>query len=407
MKIREINNGIYMISMDIEEMLFEGMWNLPHGVSLNSYIVKGDKIAIIDGFIGWDGVSESLYDNLGQIGLNPEDIDYLVVNHMEPDHSGWIEKFKEINSKFTVLTTKKGHEIIEAFFEDELNVQVVEEGYRLDLGKDKILSFHPIPNVHWPETMLTYESNSKTLFSCDMYGAFGTLGESIYYDDLTMDKKEMFEKETIRYFSNVLTTFSSMVERAIKKTKELEVSLIATGHGPLYRSDCDHIIDSYSKYCQFAKGFGNNEITILWGTMYGMTELGVKYAEEYLLSKDIKVNSVQLPQSTESEVVTNVFKSAGIVLAMPTYEYKMFPPLAHALDELGRKRIINKEVFRFGSYGWSGGAQKELDLLMEQHKMKWNFVETVEFLGKPNQNDLDKIESGLDRLIENIRSKVI
>jgi flavorubredoxin len=407
MKIRDINNGIYMISMNINHMLFEGMWDLPNGVSLNSYIVKGEKIAIIDGFIGWDGVSETLYESLAEININPEDIDYLIVNHMEPDHSGWIEKFKEINTKFEVITTKKGKEIIEAFFEDEINVRVVEEGYQLDLGNEKMLSFHPVPNVHWPETMFTYENSTKTLFSCDMYGAFGVLGNDCYFDDLSDEEKTLFENETIRYFSNVLTTFSSMVDKAIKKTKELDVSVIATGHGPLYNKSLDYIIDSYAKYCQYAKGFGNGEVTILWGSMYGMTEIGVRFAKNYLENKGIKVNSIQLPQSNESEVVTNVFKSSGVVLAMPTYEYKMFPPLSHAIDELGRKRIVSKEAFRFGSYGWSGGAQKELDALMEQHKMKWNFVDSVEFAGKPNQDDLDSIKAGLDQLIENINLKTI
>ncbi|QWB99557.1 FprA family A-type flavoprotein [Mycoplasmatota bacterium] len=407
MNIKEMSQGIHMLSMSIDDMLFEGMWELPHGVSLNSFIVKGEKTAIIDGIIGWDGVPETLYKSLGEIDINPEEIDYVIVNHMEPDHSGWLENFKKINKNFTVLVTQKGGQMIEPFYGDSVNIQVVKEGDSLDLGDGKVLTFHPTPNVHWPETMLTYEASSKTLFTCDMYGAFGSLKNHYFDDEMTEEEMNLYEEEAKRYFSNVLATFSMMVEKAIKKSKEFDIAVIAPGHGPIYRDNPQKIIKDYEKYCQFSKGYGENEITILWGSMYGMTQKAVDYAKDILKNQGIKVNDIQMPQASQSEMVTSVFKSAGIILATPTYEYKMYPPVAHALDELGRKRIANKEVFRFGSYGWSGGAEKELAQIIENHKMKWNFVESVEFNGKAEESDLSKIESAIHQLIENMKNKVI
>ena len=185
------------------------------------YIVKGDKTAIIDGVIGWDGVPETLYKNLEEIHLSPKDIDYLIVNHMEPDHSGWIENFEKINDDFTILCTEKAAKLVTSFYGDNNRIKIVKEGDVLDLGNGKKLSFHPVPNVHWPDTMLTYESSTKTLFSCDMYGAFGKMGEHHFDDEMTSEEVEFFEKEGIRYYSNVMTTFTPMVRKAIEKSKRI------------------------------------------------------------------------------------------------------------------------------------------------------------------------------------------
>ncbi|MFA7106816.1 MAG: FprA family A-type flavoprotein, partial [Candidatus Izemoplasmatales bacterium] len=227
MIISELKNNIYALSLSIPEMRFEGMWDLPHGVTLNSYILKGDKLAIIDGAIGWNGSEDSIFTGMKRLDIDPNDVDYLIVNHMEPDHSGWISEFKKYNDHFKVITTLKGSQMVKAFYGEDVNIMIVKEGDSLDLGKNLLLTFHPVPNVHWPETMYTFENNSKTLFSCDMFGAFGILDTSIFYDELSNEETKIFELETIRYFSNVLTTFSSMVEKAIRKAEDLNVETIA------------------------------------------------------------------------------------------------------------------------------------------------------------------------------------
>lgn len=138
-----------------------------------------------------------------------------------------------------------------------------------------------------------------------------------------------------------------------------------------------------------------------------MTEKAVKFAEKVLEREGIKVNKLQMPQESQSEMIATVFKSAGIIIAAPTYEYKLFPPVASALDELGRKKVSGKSVFRFGSYGWSGGAEKELNEIIERNRMKWDFVESVEFEGSPKEGDLEKLEAGIMALIEKMKDKII
>src|SRR6056297_3624511 len=136
-----------------------------------------------------------------------------------------------------------------------------------------------------------------------------------------------------------------------------------------------------------------------------MTKKAVDFAESLLKEKGVKVNKLEMPLKSESEMMATVFKSTGIIVAAPTYEYKMFPPVAAALEELGRKKVTGKSAFSFGSYGWSGGAQKELKEIMERNRMKWDFVEALEFEGSPLNNDLDKIKEGILKLIEKMKDK--
>ena len=406
MKKLKIADGIYMLTMNVEDILFEGMWEIANGVTLNSYIVQGEKTAIIDGVIGWDGVPETLYQNLKDIGIEPQNIDYLIVNHMEPDHSGWISNFRRIKDDFTIICTDKAARMLASFYgEDKL--RIVKEGDTLDLGKGRVLSFHPVPNVHWPDTMYTYERVTKTLFSCDMFGTFGRMGEHCFDDELTPEETDFYESEGIRYYSNVMTTFTPSLRKAIEKAKSLDINIIAPGHGPVYRKDPDKIINDYYRFSQYAEGAGKNEVTVLWGSMYGMTAKAVDYVERILQREGIRYNKLEMPLESDSEMVATVFKSAGIIIAAPTYEYKLFPPVAAALNELGRKKISGKVAFRFGSYGWSGGAEKELKEIIERNKMNWDFIESVEFEGAPKDEDLAKVEAGVLELLKKMKEKII
>jgi len=405
MKKLKIADGIFLLTMNVENILFEGVWEIANGVTLNSYIVQGEKTAIIDGVIGWDGVPETLYRNMEEIGVKPENIDYLIVNHMEPDHSGWISNFRKVKDDFTIICTDKAAKMVASFYNED-RIRIVKEGDTLDLGNGKVLSFHPVPNVHWPDTMYTYDSSTKTLFSCDMFGAFGRMGDHCFDDELTPEEADFFEAEGIRYYSNVMGTFTPSVKKAIEKAKTLEIKTIAPGHGPIYRKDPQKIIDAYLRFTRYAEGAGKNEVTILWGSMYGMTKKAVEFAEEVLKREGVRYNKLEMPLESESEMVADIFKSAGIIIAAPTYEYKLFPPVAEALNEVGRKRITGKAAFRFGSYGWSGGAEKELAEILERNKMNWDMIESVEFEGAPKEEDLARVEAGILQLLKKIEDKV-
>ncbi len=388
MKATLVTDGVYRLSANVHDILFEGMWPVPHGVAINSYLVRGEKCAIIDGVCGWDGVPETLLAQLDELGIDVNDIDSVVINHMEPDHSGWLEAFRKIRGSFSIYATGRAKPLLEAFYGISDNIRPVKSGDTLDLGSGRVLAFEEIPNVHWPETMATYDTKSKTLFPCDAFGSFGSVADDAPYDDTLQEEQiEFFEREMERYYANIVTLYSQATQKAIEKVKGLEVKIIAPGHGIVWRRHPERVIRDYTRLAGYAKGPARAEVAVIWGSMYGMTGLGVQPVVEAIESQGVRTRVHRIPESGISYVLDSVLQCSGVVLGMPTYDYKMFPPMAAVLDEVGKKKIINRKAFRFGSYGWSGGAQKELAEINERLNMNWDYLEPVEFKGRPTDRD--------------------
>lgn len=407
MSITKTAEGIYKLSTNIEDILFEGIWEIPNGVNLNSYVVKGEKTAIIDGVCGWDGIPANFLKMIGDMDIKIENLDYIIINHMEPDHSGWIEELRKIKHDIKIVCSQVSKNLLEAFYGYTENIRVVKDTDTLDLGGGRILSFVTIPNVHWPDTIATYDNLTGTLFTCDAFGSFGTVKENKGYDDeLTQDEIDFYENEAVRYYSNIVAAFSGAVIKAIGKCSNLDIKIIAPGHGIVWRKNPMKIINDYLRYASYQKGPAKKEITIIWGSMYGMTEKGVRHIESILGNMDIKVNVHNVMEDTWGTILASAWTSTGIILAMPTYEYKMFPPIAAVLEELLKKKILNRIAFRIGSYGWSGGAEKELNEIMERGKVCWEFIESVEFKGVPQQKDLDLITERVNDLLKLVQARL-
>jgi flavorubredoxin len=402
MKITNLAEGVDQLSINVEGLLFESLWDMPNGVSINSYVVKGEKIALIDGVCGWDGVPETLYALLDRLKVDIKSINYLVLNHLEPDHAGWIEDFRKLHTDFEVICTDKGAELFEAFFGEGVPIRVVKDDDTLDLGGGKVLTFKTIPHVHWPDAMVTYDAQTGILFTCDAFGSFGKLEGSALDDGYSDDEIAAYEPETIRYYANILSAFSPFVIKAIEKLKTLEIKMIAPGHGLVWHSRVQKIIQDYLDYAGYQKGVARREVTLIWGSMYGMTGDAVKAAIETLEDSGITYHVHQVPDSSWGDILTSVWRSSGIILAMPTYEYKMFPPMAAILEEIGKKKAQGRKAFRFGSYGWSGGAQKELEEIHERSKLCWSFIEPYEFRGKPTDADLRIVKKQVKALVDSI-----
>ena len=404
MRMTKVANDTYQLSANVENILFEGLWEIPNGVSINSYIIKGEKTAIIDGFGDWDGAAESLYGLLGELDIKPESIDYLIISHMEPDHSSWIEDFTKINPHVKIVCSKQSADLLDAFYGHTDNITMIDDDFVLDLGKGHELAFAAIPNVHWPDTIATFDPSTGVLFSCDAFGSFGSVGESNFDDLLTEEELMFYENEAVRYYSNIVGSFSIFVKKALEICAGLPIKIIAPGHGIMWRDNPQRIVDDYSRYVAYQKGVAKEEITIIWGSMYGMTKKAVDHAVKVLEDEDIKVNVHQVPGTDDGTILQSVWNSTGVILAMSTYEYKMFPPMASTLDELGRKKANGRKAFRFGSYGWSGGAQREIDEIMTKYRMNWDFLEPVEFKGKALEEDLQLIEERVRELVGQVRS---
>lgn len=386
MKAAKINERIWALHADVDSSdLFEGIWPIPEGVSLNSYLIKGEKIALIDLVRDWCGAARELKAQINSLGIEIDQIDYLILNHLEPDHTGWLRDFKEQNPDVTIISTQKGIELVKSFYKIEDQLRAVKSGDSLDLGGIKLI-FEETPNVHWPETMMSFEPESGTLFSCDAFGSFGKLEKRVFDDEYYAEEHAFFQEESLRYYANIVASFSPFVKKAIAKLANLKPKIVAPSHGIIWRERPQVIIDRYLKYANYMDGPQEKEVCVVWGSMYGNTKLGLEALLKGLEDERVPFTLHKVPDEDVSFVLADAYKSAGIVIAMPTYEYKMFPPMAYILDIFERKHIWNRKAVRIGSYGWSGGAEKEYEA--KTLALKWTHLEAIEWPGAPDPETL-------------------
>jgi len=400
MKAHIITDSVFCLHADIETTdLFEGIWPIPQGVSLNAYVVKGEKIALIDLIRDWIDAPRQIAEALRSIGIDFGAVDYLVFNHLEPDHTGWLRELREKNPRIEIIATAKGINLVKSFYKIADGLRAVKDGDTLDLGGGKVLTFFEAPNLHWPETMATWDGESGTLFPCDAFGSFGALGDRVFDDEFNQEEHAFFESEALRYYSNIVSSFSAFVERAVQKLKPLNIRCVAPSHGIVWRKNPQAIIERYLKYASYAKGPAEREIAIIWGSMYGYTRWGLDAVIRGIEEEGTPYTLHRVPNENISYVLTAAYKSTGLVLAMPTYEYAMFPPMAYTLDIFRRKHITGKTVLRIGSWGWAGGAKKDYEAAVEG--LRWNHLESLEWAGAPTEADMAALK---DRGLELARA---
>ncbi|QTQ16253.1 FprA family A-type flavoprotein [Treponema parvum] len=404
MKAIKISSGIYSIHADIDDTndLFEGFWPLPYGVTLNSYIVQGKKTCLIDLFKEWSDSLAQYEEQLISIGVKLEDIDCVVLNHLEPDHTDYLRELRRRNPTVQIISTEKGVAMLQKFFGISENLRAVKTGDTLDLG-GRTLTFYETPNVHWPETMMTFDDESGILFSCDGFGSYGSLGEKVFDDEFSVEEHLKFEKECLRYYSNIVASFSPFVKKTVEKLDDLKIKVVAPSHGIIWRTEPKKIIERYLRYAGYntpvsGQDQGSSlekEICIVWSSMYGYTKKGLDAVIEGIKEIGVPFSIHQLPQTNFSFVLADALKSAGLVIAMPTYEYKMFPPMAHFIDLCGRKHITGKKVLRIGNWGWVGGAKKEYET--STAALNWEQGAQIEWQGIPSEETLKILkEQGKD-----------
>ena len=394
----EIHPNIFWIGVnDHQTELFEGLWPIKEeGISYNSYLVKGTKTALID-------LCKDIYqaDYLAALKtlIDPGRIDYLVVNHMEPDHSGALRAFRQMAPQAVILTTQKAVKMLDDFFGIKEPVRVVIDGETLDLGSHS-LQFITAPMVHWPETMMTFETTTGTLFSCDAFGGFGRLTGGIFDSDYS--NLEFYEKESLRYYANIVAAFSKPVLNAGEKLAGLTISTVVPSHGLVWRKDPARIINLYVQWSQYGKGNAQKGITLLHGSMYGNTDRLSAGVQKGLEATGVPLEVFDVTQTHVSYILPALWVNKGVVIGAPTYEGSLFPTMAQVLLMAEFKRIFHKEAIYFGSYGWGGGATRYLNTQFE--KLKWQLVDTLEFAGEPKAETLVEAEAFGRRFGERIKT---
>jgi flavorubredoxin len=378
--------------------LFEGLWPITQeGVSYNTYLINDQKKAIVD--LTKALKTDEFLDHINQI-IDVSQLDYVIVNHMEPDHSGVLRTLRRVAPQATILASEKSRAMLESFYGISEGVQVVQDGETLSLGQHT-LHFVYTPFVHWPETMMTYEASERVLFSCDAFGSYGALHGAIF-DDQCIDP-EFYEREALRYYVNIVAIFSKPVLKAIAKLADVPVSVIAPSHGLIWRKNPQRIVELYRKWAEYATGPTEVGITLMYGSMYGNTEKMMNAVAQGISREGVRLRIFDVAHTHASYILPALWTQRGVMVGAPTYEGSLFPPMAQVLDMAVRKRVRNKKVARFGSYGWGGGAQRHFERIIEP--LKWELVESFEFMGGPTEEDLRQGEEFVARFARLIKER--
>ena len=382
----EIKPGIYWIGVnDRTTDLFEGLWPITQeGVSYNSYLILDEKKVLVD--LAKDHSVSSYLEQVHDL-VDPAELDYIVVNHMEPDHTGLMRILRQVAPNAVFLATAKAKAMMESFYGLTEGVQVVADGETLSIG-EKTLSFHTVPFVHWPETMVTYEPTQRVLFACDAFGGYGALRGSIFDDQA--DDMDWYIKESLRYYVNIVARFSGPVLRAIDKLAGVDVDVIAPSHGLIWRQDPGRIVKLYQEWARLATGPADPGVTMIYGSMYGNTERVMNAMAEGVAKTGVPFAIFDAARTHVSYILPHVWTKSGVLVGAPTYEVSLFPPVAEALQTIVHKRIRNRKAAYFGSYGWSGGARKGCLEITEP--LGWDWQEPFEFKGAPTKEECHQAE---------------
>ncbi|MBD3306691.1 MBL fold metallo-hydrolase [candidate division KSB3 bacterium] len=377
-----IHPDTYWIGVnDRETHLFEALWPLPEGVSYNAYIICDNKVALIDTVK--INASLSYLEKIEAVLQAGKTVDYLIINHMEPDHSGAIKTLLQRFPDMQIVGNQKTMGFLEGFYGITNNLKVVNDGDTLELG-NHTLRFYLTPMVHWPETMMTYDETDKVLFSGDAFGGFGTLDGGIFDDEVNI---AFYEDEIRRYFSNIVGKYGKMVLKAIEKLKALEISTIAPTHGPVWRRNPERIVEDYRRWSSHETEAG---VVIVYGSMYGNTERMTDKIARVLSEEGIEnVRVFNASKTHISYIINDIWRFTGLILGSCTYNTGLFPPMDNLIRTLENKMMHNRVLGIFGSYSWSGGGVKALKAF--GNKGKWHLIDPiVEAQYAPNPQDMEQ-----------------
>lgn len=380
----KLDDNVYWVGVDDRNTeLFEGLWPITEtGISYNTYLIDDEKKAIID--LTKSFRADDFLNNINEI-INISSIDFIVINHMEPDHTGIIRTLKRISPDVKIICSDKTVDMLKDFYGITDNIKVVEDGEELSLGKTTLKFFYT-PMVHWPETMMTYDMERKILYSCDAFGGYGTLDGSIFDDHSS--NLDFYKDEAMRYYANIVSKYSKMVKRAIEKLKDVDINIIAPSHGRVWRKNPKDIVKLYDRWADYTMGEAEPGITLVFSSMYGNTETFMNSVSRGIAKTEVPLEIFDARHSHVSYILTSIMKNKGLLVGAPTYETSMFPKVAEVLNIAVEKKIIGRKAGYFGSYAWSGGARRDFEKIADS--LKWEVIDTYEFKGGPDEEELEK-----------------
>lgn len=352
----EITNGIHYVGVnDRHKHIFEGLWPLPYGVSYNSYIIADEKIALVD-TVEADFFTQYLDNIRSVIGDRP--IDYIIVNHMEPDHSGSLALIKKYYPNAKIVGNKKTFGMMQGFYrvgnDADGDTLEVKNGDTLQLGSHT-LAFTLVPMVHWPETMVTLDTTANVLFSGDAFGCFGALNGAYIDAEMNCD---IYWDEMLRYYSNIVGKYGTPVQQALKKLAGVKMDYICSTHGPVWHEHIERVVGMYDRLSRYE---GADGLVIAYASMYGNTERAAEVIARAASEAGVKnIIMHDVSRTHHSYIIADIFRYRALILGAPTYNNGLYPQMESLLSELAGRDMKNRLLGWFGSFSWAGKAVKTI-----------------------------------------------
>jgi len=358
---RHIKSNVFWVGkVDWELETFHGEeLTTHHGSTYNSYLIQEGKTVLIDTV--WKPFASEFVNNLAS-EVDLKQIDYIIANHGEIDHSGALPELMRLIPDTPIYCTANAVKSLKGMYHEDWNFHVVKTGDKLDIGNDKQLIFVEMPMLHWPDSMATYLTGDNILFSNDAFGQH--YATEMLYNDL-VDQCDLF-KEAMKYYANILAPFSAVLKKKLQEISSLglPIDMIATSHGVIWRDNPLQIVE---KYAQWADNYQENQITIVYDTMWnGTRTLAENIARGIRLADpDVTVKVFNLPKSDQNDVITEVFKSKTVVVGSPTFNNGILHTVAGFAHLMKEMKFKKKKAAAFGCYGWSGESVKILNELLQ------------------------------------------
>ena len=397
---RKVAEDIYWIGgSDRRLALFENLFPILRGVAYNSYLIMDEKTVVMD--TADASITRQFIENIAHV-LNGRPLDYLVVNHMEPDHCANIEELLVRYPEMKIVGNVKTHNMIRQFYDADLEGKTitVKEGDTLSLGK-RTLHFFFAPMVHWPEVMVAWEETDKILFSADAFGSFGALNGNIFNDEVNFDRDWLADAR--RYYTNIVGKYGPQVQNALKKLSALEIQMICPLHGPIWRNDLGYLLDKYDKWSRYEPE--DKAVVIMYASMYGNTENAANVLAAELAEAGVKNIAMYDVSSTHvSELIAEVFRCSHLVLAAPTYNNGIYPAMLNFLHDMKALNVQNRTVALLENGSWAPTSAKQVRALLEEMKGMEVLEPVVTVKSSLKEDSLNSIKELTDAIVKSLNA---
>ncbi len=395
-KIKE--DLIYVGGSDRRLSRFENLFPIPNGVSYNSYVMLDEKTVVMD--TADESISRQYIENVVH-ALGGRPLDYLIVQHMEPDHCAMIDALLRRYPEAKMVCTAKAVGMLEQFYgmDAKNRALVVKEGDKLSTGAHT-LHFVMAPMVHWPEVMVTYDEKDKILFSADAFGTFGALAGNIFDDEITFDSVWM--NDARRYYTNIVGKYGIQVQAVLKKAAALDIQMICPLHGPIWRTNLGTLLEKYQKWSAYEPE--DKTVMLAYATMYGNTENAMNVLAGMLADKGVKnIAMYDVSETDVSELVAESFRCSHLVLACPTYNGGLNPRMESYLADIKALNLQNRTVALIENGTWAPTTGKQMKAVLESMKNMTVLENTVSFKSAVGDAQLASLEALAETLAEQLK----